>query len=318
MRFFSTDFCGNPIYSFAHARRLRRSSNNNNAIHSSVNNRSDETIRSSQNDDPTIYTRQNRIDPHSGRHVEMHIGENTRDTSTNTRKTVLSTTSRLSNELFCMITNRAWGDVILRVQKYPNEATGQDPVTQNTPLHIACRLDPPPEVILALQVTCRTPNAEGATPLHVAASHRCSAAAIEALLNVSKRIDANNKACSCNRDEDTYITYRTGSICKNKSDEGRISCGASTADLSRMGRAPIHYACMSFRGLEIDAFRILLDASLQDGNLWIEKPIAPVPQKYVPSPLSNIVVLHLIHSSRSYPFVFLPSFKNNFLLIDLT
>jgi hypothetical protein len=42
-----------------------------------------------------------------------------------------------------------------------------------------------------------------------------------------------------------------------------------TADLSRMGRAPIHYACMSFRGLDIAAFRLLLDETLREGNVWV-------------------------------------------------
>jgi hypothetical protein len=134
-----------------------------------------------------------------------------------------------------MVRNRAWDAVIARARSHPHECATPDE-EGNTPLHIACRLDPPPAVILAFSHAApqcsRQANAQGATPLHIAASHRCSAHALRVLLEVGTRQD------------------------------GRVS---PTADVSRMGRAPIHYACLSFRGLELDAFQILLDATLQDG-----------------------------------------------------
>ena len=40
---------------------------------------------------------------------------------------------------------------------------------------------------------------------------------------------------------------------------------ASTAVLTRVGRAPIHYACMSFRGLSVEAFAVLLEATMEHG-----------------------------------------------------
>jgi ankyrin repeat protein len=131
-----------------------------------------------------------------------------------------------------------------------------DGSTGNTVLHAACRLNPPPEVIRALiaqlPTLARAPNREGATPLHIAASHRCSAAAIQALLD------------GCQQQQQEQNQENTPSL--NHNDHLSTS---PTADLSRMGRAPIHYACMSFRGLEIDAFLLLLDATLSQGNVWV-------------------------------------------------
>ncbi len=140
--------------------------------------------------------------------------------------------------LICLIQNRSWEEVIRRARKHPSETLYQDEVTGNTPLHVACRLDPPPAVILALRAASRISNHEGATPLHVAASHRCSAQSMRALIECAKQ--------------------------HTHSDGKSVS---PTADLSRMGRAPIHYACMSFRGLEIDAFRLLFEESIKEGNL---------------------------------------------------
>ena len=77
--------------------------------------------------------------------------------------------------------------------------------------------------------SAQTTNTEGATALHVAATHRCSAEVVRVLLQ-------NDGA---------------------------------TSQLTRMGRAPIHYACMSFRGLGVEAFRILLEATLQKGNVVV-------------------------------------------------
>jgi len=149
-----------------------------------------------------------------------------------------------SSTLFCMVSNRAWEDVLRRTKSHPHEALLQDDVTGNTPLHVACRLDPPADVIQALAAVCRVKNHEGATPLHIAASHRCSAEALTALLDCAS------------------IAQREEGL--------EIDVVSPTADLSRVGRAPIHYACMSFRGLELDAFRLLFEATLKDGNLTLD------------------------------------------------
>lgn len=150
--------------------------------------------------------------------------------------------------LFFMIQNRSWETVLARCKSHPNEAALQDESTGNTPLHVACRLDPPPEVVRALSATSRIKNNEGATPLHIAASHRCSAEALGVLIEVAAESSVE--------------------------EEDDVKDSASpTADLSRMGRAPIHYACMSFRGLEIDAFRLLLDATLKNGNIKVSKRV---------------------------------------------
>jgi len=148
------------------------------------------------------------------------------------------------SSLICMVQNRTWAEVRRRAKSHPHEVVLQDDSTGNTPLHVACRLDPPPDVIKALKTTCRVKNNHGATPLHIAASHRCSAEALRVLLE-----------CASHTPRDEGI---------NKEDV------SPTADLSRMGRAPIHYACMSFRGLEIDAFRLLLEATLKTGNLKLD------------------------------------------------
>lgn len=149
-----------------------------------------------------------------------------------------------SSTLFCMVQNRAWQDVLRRTKSHPHEVLQQDDVTGNTALHVACRLDPPANVVHALAAVSRIKNQEGATPLHIAASHRCSADAIAAVLECASGTEHQ---------------------------EGLDSDHTSpTADLSRMGRAPIHYACLSFRGLELDAFRLLFEATIKDGNITID------------------------------------------------
>ena len=126
-------------------------------------------------------------------------------------------------KLFYLVQNRQWQEAIRRAQTHPHEITVQEDTTGNTALHVACRLNPPSEAIQAL---CHDMiNAEGATPLHIAVSHRCSIEALQVLLQYS----------------------------------------ASTASLTRIGRAPIHYACMSFRGLSVESFALLLDVTIQHG-----------------------------------------------------
>ena len=133
--------------------------------------------------------------------------------------------------LFYRVQNRAWDDVVRRAKSHPDEVMIQEDGSGNTPLHMACRLDPPSEVVRALIQSSKTTNTEGATALHVAATHHCSAEVIQVLLE-------DNDATCC---------------------------------LTRMGRAPIHYACMSFRGLGVEAFRLLLEDTLQKGNVLVKR-----------------------------------------------
>eukprot|EP00521_Asterionellopsis_glacialis_P017994 CAMPEP_0195293072 /NCGR_PEP_ID=MMETSP0707-20130614/11583_1 /TAXON_ID=33640 /ORGANISM="Asterionellopsis glacialis, Strain CCMP134" /LENGTH=533 /DNA_ID=CAMNT_0040353701 /DNA_START=119 /DNA_END=1720 /DNA_ORIENTATION=+ len=142
-------------------------------------------------------------------------------------------------KLWYLVKNRSWDDTIRRVRTHPHEVLIQEDISGDTPLHIACQLNPSAEVIRALLPASKTLNAEGATPLHVAATHRCSAAVIKTLLDGFKEDSADSKSVS------------------------------PTAVLTRMGRAPIHYACMSFRGLSVDAFQVLLEATIQSGYVFI-------------------------------------------------
>lgn len=236
MRYLLTDFRGNPIYSLAHAGPLGTFNNG-------INSRNG-TIRDTQHhssEGNNFYVRQS---PYSHQFMIRRPSSSVRGNRNSYPE---------NGALFCMVRNRSWDEVVRRVKKYPMDVYGKEISTGNTLLHVACRLDPPPEVVHALHENCRVANLEGATPLHIAASHRCSAAAIQALLDASK----DNESGETYPDDDA--SYRT----------------SATAVLSRMGRAPIHYACMSFRGLDVDAFRLLLDATLRDGNLWIEKPKPP-------------------------------------------
>jgi ankyrin repeat protein len=145
--------------------------------------------------------------------------------------------------LFCLVWNRSWEELVRRCRRAKaNEIFVQDSTTGNTLLHEACRVDPPPNVVAALRALSRVPNFQGATPLHMAASHRCSAGALKALL-----AEAAGAASDPSADHPHPQHH-------------------PTADLSSMGRAPIHYACMSFRGLDMDAFMLLLDETLRHGN----------------------------------------------------
>ncbi|CAB9506729.1 expressed unknown protein [Seminavis robusta] len=148
--------------------------------------------------------------------------------------------------LFYHVQNRAWNDVLLRAKSHPQEVTVQEDVSKNSPLHWACRLDPPVEVILALKKAARMVNAEGCTPLHIASSHLISEPALEALLECAAAQPAPTLHF------DSYKSQHP------------------TADLSRCGRAPIHYACLSFRGLALNAFQKLLEATLADGNVIVD------------------------------------------------
>lgn len=122
------------------------------------------------------------------------------------------------------VENQAWNDVVRRVRLRSQEVWEIDE-QGNTALHLACKFDPPVSVIRALGAAASASNANGLTPLHVAASHRCCARTLRALVELRP---------------------------------------ASLKTPSRRERTPMHYACLSFRGLDFDAFEALLEASLQD------------------------------------------------------
>jgi hypothetical protein len=128
--------------------------------------------------------------------------------------------------LFLYITSASWNDAIQRARSHPQEILYIDD-NGNTPLHRACQLDPPVEVLRVLQDAVTQTNHLGATPLHIAASHRCNARALRELI-------------------DLY----PGALCQ----------------CSRMGRTPIHYACMSYRGLDLVAFQVLLEKTLEESR----------------------------------------------------
>lgn len=116
---------------------------------------------------------------------------------------------------------QAWQDVIRRAKSHAQEIWQIDE-QGNTPLHLACKFDPPVSVIQALGAAISASNVNGLTPLHVAASHRCNAKTLKMLVDLRP---------------------------------------ASLRTPSRRERTPMHYACLSFRGLDFDAFETLLVAS---------------------------------------------------------
>ena len=149
--------------------------------------------------------------------------------------------------LTILVQNRAWDDVLRRLRRFPQEAFQKDEATGNTPLHLACRLDPPATVIRALKAVSRSKNHAGATPLHIAASHRCSAESLKVLI----------ECASQQKPDDDFGISKVAT--------------SPSADLSRMGRSPIHYACLSYRGLDLQAFQVLFEFSLREGNLTIDE-----------------------------------------------
>jgi hypothetical protein len=144
-----------------------------------------------------------------------------------------------STPLVSAVKNRHWDELVRRCQSHPHELTFREEATGNTPMHMACRLNPPAGVIRAMKGLARVANNEGATPLHYAASHRMAPEALVALLDVGKA-------------------------------GGSASTTAPVADLSHHGRAPVHYACASFRGLELDAFKILLEETIRSGFVEVD------------------------------------------------
>ncbi|KAL3919631.1 MAG: hypothetical protein SGARI_007154, partial [Bacillariaceae sp.] len=85
--------------------------------------------------------------------------------------------------LFLHITSGAWNDAVARAKSCPEEVLYVDD-NGNTPLHRACQLDPPVEVVITLQDAVTQTNNLGATPLHIAASHRCNARTLGELIDL--------------------------------------------------------------------------------------------------------------------------------------
>lgn len=269
VRYFLTDLRGNPIYSFA--QRLRRNAAHHNRNHQHQQQQQQRLSLQLLQQEQQRYNRRLSVDDPNSNDDTSPPAPST--TPTTAAPTVLETHSDfVTTTLVCMVRNRAWEDVLKRVLSHTHEVHLTDAVTGNTVLHVACRLNPPASVVTALatQATCRHANHEGATPLHICASHRCSGPAVQALL------DACRRCCCYFSTTSSSSSFATNDSLKNDSANNNImqhdnsnKHTSPTADLSRMGRAPIHYACMSFRGLEIDAFRLLLDATLQEGNVWV-------------------------------------------------
>ena len=129
--------------------------------------------------------------------------------------------------LFYLVKSRNWAAVIARCSSHPKEIVCVEDASGYTPLHFACRLNPPTDVIHSLMLGSAVKNNDGAIPLHVAASHRCSADVIKLLVNSTSTNETS-----------------------------------PTLSLTKRGRTPLHYASLSFRGLSIEAFKILLEATI--------------------------------------------------------
>lgn len=159
--------------------------------------------------------------------------------------------------LFYAVSSRNWATVQRRARTHPHEVTSQRNDSGDTPLHIACKFQPPVEVIQALSAAKDMTNDDMQTPLHVAASHRCTVEGIQALLQDDNTIasdlsDANNKEADSNM--------------KQSSSKRRIPLALA---VSKIGRVPLHYACAGFRGLQVDAFKVLLEATV-DACVYME------------------------------------------------
>ena len=86
--------------------------------------------------------------------------------------------------LFYAVQARNWDTALRRSQTHPHEIVTVEDSSGDNPLHYACRLNRTQDVVRALLAASRDVNHEGATPLHVAASHRCSAQVIRILVQL--------------------------------------------------------------------------------------------------------------------------------------
>ena len=277
VRYFLTDLRGNPIYSFA--QRLRRNNNNQQQQQQLL-------LRNSRLF--AHHSAQQQSHPHSDAAVRIEEEDDDRVDVNEENKKMTSSKSSLppqdhqqqqlyhvknfsSMTLVCYIRNQQWEDVQKRISQvqYYHEVYMVDTTTGNTILHTVCRYNPPSYIVQALcnPYTVRAANYDGTTPLHIAASHRCSKDALQTLFDCCRlyynqqQLQQHRQYVCCGDDEE------------EDEEEGnhlqQLQHTSPTADLSRIGRAPIHYACMSFRGLDIEAFKLLLNETLQYGNIWV-------------------------------------------------
>jgi ankyrin repeat protein len=138
--------------------------------------------------------------------------------------------------LFYAVIGRNWDSALRRINTHPDEIFSVEDISGDTVLHYACRLDPPTEIVIALIPICFEKNREGATALHVAVCYRCSADVIKAMLE---------------GEQFTNLKTPLPLLLTNKA------------------RIPLHYACSSYRGLGLEAFRILLDATIE-AQAWLD------------------------------------------------
>lgn len=160
-----------------------------------------------------------------------------------------------STSLLFAVKNRQWEEVVRRSKSHPHEVTLRDEATGNTPLHAACRLNPPVAVIRAMKAAARTPNNEGATPLHYAASHRMATESLRVLLQVGQELTSSSSLADDPNNKNTATS--------------------PTADLTHHGRSPFHHACASFRGLDLEAFKFLFEETLKSGQVELDESDTP-------------------------------------------
>ena len=191
--------------------------------------------------------------------------------------------------LFYSVLNRSWRVVIRRSRTHPHEVVAVEDISGNTPLHFACRLDPPIDVIYALKRAVWDRNNEGATALHIAASHRCSVQVIQALIGLSSEYDDHERTPSTSvaspkfsfsfhsywtSSGSTKRTHPTGAFEEHAQSSSTTATQPSpttviqqrshmTLTRTKMGRSPLHYACLSYRGLGVEAFSFLLEATIE-------------------------------------------------------
>jgi len=184
--------------------------------------------------------------------------------------------------LYYSIIGRNWQATLRRANTHPYEIFSIEDTSGNTPLHFACRLDPPVDVIKALMRSngnydsadnngsardavygriCHIKNVEGATALHVAASHRCSAEVIKIMVGCS----AYRATRSTSTNTSMSMTSMGRDHNEEKTEKDCLDYARKSLVLTRSnrGRTPLHYACISFRGLGIEAFKILLEATIE-------------------------------------------------------
>ena len=288
VRYFLTDLRGNPIYSFA--QRLRR---NNQQQQQQQQLLLRNTNRLFSHAPPVVVDHHSSLPHLDHDDTAMMIptaedGDSSEASKSPPDSTVppqlllLYHVSNFSSmTLVCYVRNQQWDDVMKRIHQVPyqHEIYMVDTITGNTILHTVCRYNPPSYIIQALcnPSTIRSTNYDGTTPLHIAASHRCSKDALQTLFDCCRLYYQDVVAVVTDVDKNNHQNKENVEDVDEEEDEKKHpppsrpphQHTSPTADLSRIGRAPIHYACMSFRGLDIEAFKLLLNETLQYGNIWV-------------------------------------------------